>query len=332
MRLLLLLGLQWLFSAGGLAQSYVIETFTTDYDTLVDYRSVNVELGLAGEDPFFWDRTFEFGFSFPFFGTDYTEVTLDSDAYGYFPQSPEYNLNFFAAAYTIDNITNTSYLNSEVRYAYTTLFHDTALVVEYHNVYLIDEYNENGTNHTINFQIWFVDNGTMQLRFGPIDLADNSHYAPGEGFFFDQDDPAGSIYGPWVEIVNNDLSSSVTFGGDHNDPTIVYDNYDEGDVLTSIPPVGYVISFLPTDLLNTETATTPARRFRVSQQRGHEVLVQSDQDHFQRCTVYDALGRRLGNYHQPAFTLPLNSPQLLLFHIDGARGHEVHRVLWRGGE
>ena len=73
-------------------QSYEINHFQSNYDTIVNYNSVNIELGLAGEDPYYWDKNFDFGFEFPFFGDTFDNVFIDSDGLGSFPASSEYNL------------------------------------------------------------------------------------------------------------------------------------------------------------------------------------------------------------------------------------------------
>src|SRR5688500_16423934 len=150
------------------SQDYTIQHFQSNYDTLVDYNSLSVELAVAGEYPYSWEKVFDFGFEFPFYGDTFSEVILDNWAVGYFPGSPEYNLHLFAAYYTVAHFQDTSYLYSEVRYQYTSSKDVDALVIEYHNVYESWEYDDYGPNHFINFQIWFYENGVIEIHFGPI--------------------------------------------------------------------------------------------------------------------------------------------------------------------
>ena len=153
------------------AQDYTIQHFQAEYDTLTDYNSLSIELALAGEYPYSWDESFEFGFDFPFYGDTFSEVIMDNWAVGYFPESPEYNFNFFACYYTIEHFQDITYLQSEIRYKQTTSKGLKALVIEFHNVYYSPEYDDNGTNHFINFQTWFFENGVMELHIGDVVVA-----------------------------------------------------------------------------------------------------------------------------------------------------------------
>lgn len=312
------------------SQDYTIQHFQSNYDTLVDYNSVNVELAIAGEYPYSWERAFNFGFEFPFFGDTFSEVFIDNWAVGYFPESPEYNVYLFGANYTIADILdttnwNTAYLNSEVRYAYKSVNDIKAMVIEYHNVYVREEYDENGANHFINFQTWFYENGIIEIHFGPIDLANCSHYYPGQGFSH-VDHPENEIYGPWVEINNFDFSKSAYFFGDHTNPVILYDDYENAGVLTSIPPTGYVIQFLPSSLSATKDMKHElSNKFDVTQHDGTFVITDK-LGCFKACELYDILGRKIGQSNEVEFNITSTMPQILFILIKSDCGPEVHQV------
>jgi len=312
------------------AQSYSINYFQSSYDTLINYNSVNIELGLAGEDPYYWEKTFDFGFDFPFYDEIFTEVNIDSDGVGYFPQSPEYNLFMFAGSYVIGEILDTSYLFSEVRYEILTSNNLEALVLEYHNVYVDDEYDENGANHSINFQIWFYENGIIELRFGNIDLANCSYYFPGQGFSFDNQNPTGEIYGPFISINNNDISESACFFGNHLNPMTMYDDDDNCGVLTSIPPEGFVVQFSPTNILSTnEIQNGTTCNFKVTQLNHGLIKIYDELNSFKSCYVYDLMGREIKQSKQNEFHINFNSTQILIFQIEGECGREVHKLMVR---
>jgi hypothetical protein len=308
------------------AQSYEINHFQSTYDTIIDYNSVNIELGVAGEDPYYWEKNFDFGFEFPFFGDTFDNVFIDSDGFGSFPESSEYNLNLFAGIYIIATILDTPYLHSEVRYASTIVNQLNVLVIEYYNVFATYEYNKNGENHSISFQMWFYENGTIELHFGPIDLAQCTHYFPGQGFSFDNEDPVGNIYGPWMKINNNDLSESACFGGDHSNPTILYDNEANCDVLTSIPPEGYVVQFLPSNISAVEPLPNKSYNLFLCTQSNGVIEIVGDERQYKSCSVHDLMGRKIGYSTDSRFSINTDGSQLYILVIEREYGQESHML------
>ena len=326
MKIINLVFLQLALAVVCTAQSYEINHFQSNYDTIVDYNSVNIELALAGEDHYYWEKNFDFGFEFPFFGDTFDNVFLDGDGVGYFPASSEFNLYLFAGRYIIAPILDTPYLHSEVRYTSTIVNELKALVLEYHNVFLTDEYSENGENHTISYQMWFYENGTIELHFGSIDLSQCSYYFPGQGFSFDNEDPVGNIYGPWITINNNDLSESACFGGDHSNPTILYDDDANCDVLTSIPPEGFVVQFLPSNISSVESPSAKSdNQFSCTQCNG-EIEIVGDMQNYESCNVYDMMGRKIGYSTNSRFSINTEVSQLYILVIEREQGQEIHKL------
>jgi hypothetical protein len=324
-----LLTLQLTFAILCTGQSYQINYFQFTYDTLVDYNSVNIELALAGEEYYVWEKSFDFGFEFPFYHDTFNSVELSSNSVGFFPGSPEYNLELFSGNYTIADILDTPYLYSEMRYVSTVANQLNALVVEFHNVYLFSEYSDNGENHSINYQLWFYENGIIEVHIGQMDLNECSYYFPGEGFSFDNEDPTGNIYGPWISINNNNFSESACFGGDHTNPSILYDDYDNCDVLTSIPPEGFVVQFIPSHLVAVQRIDADAENlFRCISHDGLVEIV-GDESQFKSCTIFDSMGRKIGYSDQSKFSLDGNATQLYIVVIESEIGMETHKLIMK---
>ena len=63
----------------GSGQSYVVEYFEEEYDTLDTYTSICNENAKNAIEPIFFAKEFEFGFDFPFFGKTYASVVMDND-------------------------------------------------------------------------------------------------------------------------------------------------------------------------------------------------------------------------------------------------------------
>jgi len=108
----------FLFSVMGLySQSYTITYETSLYDTLVDYTSISLEEAFETGWAYDWERTFDFGFDFPFFGVTHQQLIIDDDGYGYFPasQSDDYNFLSFGADWMIADVWDSTYLYSDIR-------------------------------------------------------------------------------------------------------------------------------------------------------------------------------------------------------------------------
>ncbi|MFT6850119.1 MAG: hypothetical protein ACJATA_000925 [Sphingobacteriales bacterium] len=306
-------------------QSYSINHFQSTYYSLSNYNSLTLELLNSGEDPIFWDHKFELGFDFPFFNEIQTDINVTHDALAYFENLENYNFFLFSSDFTIGKNTDTSNMYSEIRYIYTTINNQKALAIEYHNVFNYDELMENGENHTVNFQFWLFENGTIELRFGEIDLSNCSYYFPGEGFSFDNTDPNGNIYGPFVSINNSDITKGACFFGDHTNPGILYDEDDNCDVLMSIPPKGYVVQFEYTSITNIAETYEKANNFFVTQ-INETIRLNGDLKNYKGVNVYDILGKRIKFSEETDFQISNQKNQLLIVEIITEKGTEKHKI------
>lgn len=309
-----------------LAQAYTINHFQSTYDSLSSYNSLTLELLNSGEDIIYWEHKFEFGFDFPFFGETQSDINIASDGVSYFDNSINYNIFLFAAEYTISLNIDTANMHSEIRYIYTTKNNQKAFAIEYHNVFNDEEFWENGENHTINFQYWFYENGTIELRFGDIDLSNCSFYFPGLGFVFDKTDPNNSIYGPWVSINNSDLSEGACFFGDHTNPGILYNDDDNCDVLMSIPPIGYVVQFEYSGNTNVDESALNKDNFFITQ-KNETIRINGDSKSFQGANIYDILGRKIKYSKEKEFQLNYRKSQIIIVEIITDSGTEIHKVI-----
>ncbi len=314
------------FSFACNSQAYEIKYYQSNYDTLVNYNSVNLDLAFEGVYPYVWEKTFDFGFNFPFYDSTYNSVIIDSDGVGLFPGSPEYNFNLFSGQYIIDFITDTSYLHSEVRYASIIENNFKIFIIEYHNVYNLDEFDENGTNHKINFQIRFCENGIIELHFGEIILENCSYYFPDQGFSFDNSNPSDNIYGPWVGINNNDLAKCAFFQGNHNTPELIYDRIEDIDVLTSIPPEGFIIKFIPHDISSNKENVFLAMKYSlVYKNNGFEI--QGEMNDYISCEIFDITGNLIVKFYDNHYSFHRDSPKILFVRIRHKNGYEIHKIV-----
>src|SRR5690606_38493043 len=103
----------------------------------------------------------------------------------------------------------------------------------------------------LNFQLWFKENGIIEIHFGSFDLDDHPVYEVGKGFHcYDDNGVYPEICGTYIQLYypNNPNYNFIGFHGNHLDYEVV-DNFS-GDptkepILTEIPPPGWVIRFVP---------------------------------------------------------------------------------------
>lgn len=312
-------------------QTYTIDYFQSEYDTIVDYNSATLEQWFSTAT-YYWEVDFDLGFDFPFYDLVSNVITLGSDGIGYFPQTEEFNLFLYQSGFYLPapfnnpNITPTTFLDSEIRYSNTIENGLKNFTLEYHNVYFEDELYENGPNHIINFQTSFYENGIIEVRFGEMNLDSCSYYFPGEGFSFDNEDSTNNIYGPWVFIVTDDYQQGACFAGDHNAPELIYDDDDNCEVLESVPPSGFVIRFRPSDVSSIKSIDVDGQQFYITQQ-GDMARINGDLQNYHSCTVYDLMGRKIIHSKEDEILLGSISNQVLLFVLKTDRGEETHKVV-----
>ncbi|HFA48697.1 MAG TPA: T9SS type A sorting domain-containing protein [Bacteroidetes bacterium] len=219
---------------------YIVSWEQGDYEPLVEYSSAFAE-NLNEWGYCFWaeEASFDFGFDFPFFDVVHQSMVLGTDGYGYFLESDEdYGLLLFAGSY--ENFgCYTGQLVSDWRYQHTSVGGEEVLKIEWHKVGIDDDIeSDNPSQHSISYQVWFYENGTIELHFGNLDLGLTRFYELGKGFVWED----GEVYGPWVGINTPDESKAVYVGGLYNAPQVAT-NPDSIDVLKDLPPEGWIIRF-----------------------------------------------------------------------------------------
>jgi len=314
------------FSLTVFSQLYEITYENLTYDTLTDYTSISIQEGYQG-DAYGWEVDVAFGFDFPFYGNGYDTIVMDYGGYAYFSDIVDAEFEFFVADWVIAEITDPLDVNSDVRYGYMDAGGTSALVFEWHNVFLADELEENGENHHINYQVWFYETGVMEVRFGDIDLENCSYYFPGLGFSFDNQNPEGEVYGPWIGLYNDDIGEVAYLEGDHANPNLVYSEADFTDgVLTSVPDEGFVVRFSPIDV-SVDESSVFSNYYRVDQ-TSSQLIIQGDMSNYISAELYDLTGRIVFSTDHNVIGTQGLSGQILFLIIESNHGKEVHRIVF----
>jgi hypothetical protein len=135
---------------------------------------------------------------------------------------------------------DTNNIVSDIRYKFSKKNNLNALVLQYTKVRLISDPSVSEFDSHINFQVWYFENGTMEVRFGSYNLDNSPNYIPGEGFYLLPNNHSPIYYGPEM-LIRNAFKENVGLGLDGP-----YNNYNVdniGGYLTELPPKGWVIRF-----------------------------------------------------------------------------------------
>lgn len=232
---------------------YDIESFQGIYNELSSYQSV----AILTEGSIFWEYEFDLNFDFPFFDSIYDKLIYREEAWGSLTEDQDEALLLMDVldGYVFDYVIDTSNITSDVRFAHVEASGIQAFVLQYTNVrFFADPYAESHDTY-FNFQLWFYQNGVMEVHFGDIQIDDNPIYSPGIGFWCYTEegiDTTGRC-GPHMGIANP-LDEDIAIGleGAYNDFEIIEDNYA---ILTVLPPQGWVIRFIPQTVGTSEPYT-----------------------------------------------------------------------------
>jgi len=225
------------------SQSYSLTSYQDSYSELTDFSSMLLTTG----DPS-WDFTFPLDFDFPYFDSTYTELKC-SFLGSCFVLNPQMDarIRLLEFGYNMDRvddiseIQNASDLNSDVRFASTVKDGLKAFVLQYTRVRLISDSNIEEFDNYINFQQWYFEDGSIELRFGEYNFENSENYIPGEGFYLLPGNAPPVRIGPWIGLQNPaDEYDILGTTGDYIDLEIVSESRKP---LYTLPPPGWVIRF-----------------------------------------------------------------------------------------
>lgn len=227
---------------------YTIESFQGSYTELSSYQSIGI---LTQGDPL-WEYEFQLEFPFPFYDSTYSRMFYNQNAWGSFTEDQDVALFLFQAPWTYEHIVDTSNITSDVRFAHVEAGDRQAFVIQFTKARFFADPFEDSLDTYVNFQLWFYDNGIMEVHFGEINMDGNPIYEPGVGFY-DYTTSGGVdttyVAGPHMGI-SHPLNEKDAIGleGAYNDFEIVGELYSN---LTLLPPEGWIIRFKPIEVSTT---------------------------------------------------------------------------------
>jgi hypothetical protein len=253
------------------AAQYDVTAYQGHYEEIEDFNSIALET--FGD--LYWEKEFELPFSFKYFDTTFNSLLINVEGLGILENEIDFSLRLMAFGYMFDNVLDPYNIESDVRYKYGEKEGKDYLVVQFTKNRLFSDTSIEEYNSYVNFQYWFFDDGTIELRFGPSNLDNSPVYVPGEGFYLLTDQgaiPAGpqlALYHPYNENIRleyNDLDS-------HEEYEI---NTDGTGSIDWWPPDGWVIKFSNQLVSTNETVTNNSNKIHPNPTTG-QVYIDSEE-------------------------------------------------------
>lgn len=226
----------------GLNAQYSATAYQDEYHELDNFTSLLVdEVGAAT-----WATRFDFDFSFPFFDLTFDFIECDNFSvcdFGFDDAEGLFSLYLLAYPYEWDQITEdpVNGIPSDVRYDSGERDGLRYLVLQYTKMRLITDPSVDQYDSHVNFQKWFWEDGTIEIRVGPSNLDNSPNYVPGEGFyhFFNNET---LVIGPDLNLHHpNDDSKAFYYGDSASHEEYSFSTDVTNSRIDWWPPEGWVI-------------------------------------------------------------------------------------------
>lgn len=280
---------------------YDVTAFQGSYEEIENYNSIAIET--FGD--LYWEKEFDLPFSFQYFDTAFNSLTINVEGLGSFENEIDYSMRLMAFGYMFDNVLDTNSIDSDVRYKFGQKNGKNYLVIQFTKNRLFSDTSIEEYDSHVNFQYWFFDDGTIEIRFGPSNIENSPVYVPGEGFYLLTDQgpkPSGpqlALYHPFDENIRleyNDLDS-------HEEYEL---NTDGTGSVDWWPPDGWVIRF--TNQLVSTNILNPHESTKIFPNPTNGQIFMDSNEKIKSAEVYNCHGERVSNRSSASIDLSnLNS-------------------------
>ncbi len=236
--LFLLLATPYLVSS----QSYSLESFQDKYVEIEEYSSLLIDIGGFSSDQ--WMYRFDLEFEFPYYDTSYSYIYAYSHNLFNFDSQSDWIIRLFSVFTRPKRDFDILDIQSDIRYKQTISNGLKCLVLQHTNVKFVGDPSVEDHDSYLNFQQWFFEDGSIEVRFGEMNLAHSPGFVPGEGYFLFLSNDLLIPLLVSVGIANSQKSDGVFISGTHDDFDVLdYEHVVNG--LKSLPPEGWVIRIEP---------------------------------------------------------------------------------------
>ena len=222
------------------SQSYSFQSYSSEYTELQDYESI----ALLTQGNFNWIYNFELNFMFPYYDEKYDNITCFTTGACDFDDTnlSHVALQLLSFGYSFDNLISYD-IDSDVRFKLGSFNGLKALVIQFTKMRLWSDYTAKEFDRYINFQWWFLENGNIEIHFGPRNLVNSPVYVPGEGFYFIDLIDGPMQFGPYITLFNpKDGDEWVAINNTDNETEFNLVT-DEFGIIRTLPPENWVLKF-----------------------------------------------------------------------------------------
>lgn len=218
------------------AQDYKVSVFPEKYIELDTFDSVILETG----DHLGWNKRFELNFIFPYYDTSFSYINGDYESTYFFDDEIDYSIRLMTFGYEFDKLTDINNVTSDLRYALKLKDGKKALCLQYTKNRLSSDPSVKQFDSYINFQVWFIENGNIEVQFGDYSLDNSPVYVPNEGFYLQTVNEGPILIGPEFGLYHP-FKENIKFGvhGPYNSLQTIFDS----GYLTKLPPQDWTIKF-----------------------------------------------------------------------------------------
>lgn len=218
------------------AQDYKVSVFPDPYIELDTFDSVILETG----DHLGWNKRFELDFIFPYYDTSFNYINGNYESIYSFDDEIDYSIILMAFGYEFDKLIDLNKVTSDLRYALKVKDGKKALCLQYTKNRLTSDPSVKQFDSYINFQVWFLENGNIELKFGDFNLDNSPVYVPNEGFYLQTANAGPLLLGPTFGL-NHPFIENIKFGVDG--PYDSLQTINDSGYLTKLPPPDWTIKF-----------------------------------------------------------------------------------------
>lgn len=226
----------FIFLQIGKAQAYKVSVYPDSYIELDTFESIILEDG----NHLGWAKRFDLDFTFPYYDTSFNYILGDYESTYSFEDDIDFSIRLMLFGYEFDKLTNPDKVTSDLRYALKLKDGKKALCLQFTKNRLTSDPSVLQFDSYINFQIWFIENGNIEVKFGDYNLSNSPVYVPNEGFYLQTANEGPILVGPEFGLYHP-FKEDVKFGvhGPYNSLQLIEDS----GYLTVLPPPNWVIKF-----------------------------------------------------------------------------------------
>ncbi|MBK9737716.1 MAG: T9SS type A sorting domain-containing protein [Saprospiraceae bacterium] len=220
----------------GKTQAYKVSVYADKYIELDTFESIILEDG----NHLGWEKRFDLDFTFPYYDTSFNYILGDYESTYSFEEEIDFSIRLMLFGYEFDKLIDPENVTSDLRYALKLKDGKKALCLQFTKNRLTSDPSVLQFDSYINFQIWFIENGNIEVKFGDYNLDNSPVYVPNEGFYLQTVNQGPILIGPEFGLYHP-FDENIKMGIDG--PFDAFAVIEDSGNLTVLPPPNWAIKF-----------------------------------------------------------------------------------------